>query len=320
MSFRTYLLKQKQIINSELMNFLSKLSAMTLSPLIKYSMLSGGKRLRGALVILSAKSVGGEQRKVLNLALAIELVHGASLILDDIIDEDETRRGLQVLHNKWSKNDAILTAGAMTSLAMKLAAEYGTEIVKLISQSIMYLCEGEHMDISLSLRSTDEETYFSTIRKKSASLFETACRCGSLVCDGSPIEVESLGLFGENFGIAYQLKDDLLDLKLLNGSIPKDLRNGRITLPLIHFYYNNNKNKKMLEYMLSALSKNNSIAENDVDDVAKRLLHYLEAEGSFEYCERKINYYVHEAIKRLQPVKETKFKKYLIQMARSLIC
>jgi len=316
MSFRSYLFKQKQIINSELLNFVSGLHVLTLYPLIKYFLLSDGKRLRAILVILSAESVGGEQRKVIDLALAIELVHSASLVLDDIIDKDKTRRGVQALHEKWSKNEAILTAGVMVSLAMKLAAEYGTEIVKLISQCILDLCEGEHMDIASSLRATNEEEYFSMIKKKSASLFETACRCGSLACHGGSIEVECLSLFGENFGIAYQLKDDLLYLKLSKYFIPKYLMNRRITLPLIHFYHSNFNNKEMLEDMLSISLRGNSTANNEM---AKRLLLRLETEGSFRYCKRKINFYVHEAIKSLQPLKETKFKRYLVQMAKSLI-
>jgi geranylgeranyl pyrophosphate synthase len=314
MSFRSYLSEKKEIINSEIRNFFSEISGLKLSPLIRYPLLSDGKRLRAVLVILSAESVGGVQSRVMHLALAIELVHNASLVLDDIIDEEETRREVQALHKKWSKNYAILTAGAMTSLAIKLAAEYGAEIANLISQSILRLCDGEYMDISLSLRTTNEEEYLSTIKKKSASLFETACRCGSLVCGGNSVEVECLSLFGENFGMAYQLKDDLLDLKLSKGYVPKDLINGRITLPIIHFYNSNFDNKKMLEDTLSILSRGKLTA-----DIAKQLLYRLETEGSFGYCERKINYYVHQAIESLQSIKKTKFKKYLVQMAKLLI-
>lgn len=314
MSFRSYLFEKKQIIDSEIRVFLSEICDFKLYPFISYSLLSNGKRLRPILVLLSAESVGGEQCKVLRLALAIELLHNASLILDDIIDEEETRREFQSLHKKWSKDYAILTAGAMTSFAIKLAKDYGKEITNLISRCILSLCEGEYMDISLSLVTTNEEEYLSMVKKKSASLFEIACRCGSIACDGNSIEVECLGLFGENFGMAYQLRDDLLDIKLSKEHIPKDLINRRITLPIIHFYSNNANNKKLIEDTFSILSKGKFNDKN----TAEQLLYRLETAGSFDYCKRKINYYVNQAIKSLQQIKETRFKKYLIQLAKSL--
>jgi geranylgeranyl pyrophosphate synthase len=300
------------------MNIAFRFSPLALRPLIRWS-LSGGKRLRALLAILSSESVGGERNRALNLALAIELIHNASLVLDDIIDKDKERRGRLALHEKWSREYAILTAGALISLAMKLAAEYREEVVKLIAQSMMDLCEGEYMDISSSLETVSEEEYLSLVRKKTASLFKLACHCGGLVGGGSPIEVECLSLFGENFGMAYQLRDDLLDLKLSERRIPKDLKTRKSVLPLIHFCNSNLGNRKMLGREFSAMPKDYSIA-NDYVIKTKMLPLRLEAEGSFECCWEKVNHYVNEAIKSLQPIRNTKFKRYMIQMARSLTC
>jgi geranylgeranyl pyrophosphate synthase len=163
------------------------------------------------LVILSAQSVGGHVRKVIPLALAFELMHTVRLVHDDIIDQDLTRRGKPALHVKWSVNDAIFVGDAMIALAVNLASDYGEEILKTVSESALELCDGEHMDISLLLDSETEEEYFTKIRKKSVCLFRAAAYSGVLGGGGTPPRDKQPLLFWENFGIAYQLKDDLTE-------------------------------------------------------------------------------------------------------------
>jgi len=314
--FRSYLENTRQLITSELLSLVSGISKMWLHKKIEYALLSRGKRLRPILVLLGAQSVGGDQERVMPLALAFELLHTATLVHDDIIDRDKFRRGIPALHEKWSLNDAILVGDALISLAINSAADYGAEVMKIVSKCGLELCDGEYMDTSMSLSTTSEDEYFLKIRRKSASLFRAAAQCGGLAGGGSHSEVKSLTNFGENFGVAYQLKDDLLDLTLIGGFIPKDLKNGRITLPLIHLYETSNFiEREAMENDLQFLMEGNCTTKNVA---LERVLHNLKTTGSFAYCEQKITEHIGRSIASISALQNTEFKFYLSQMAKSL--
>jgi len=310
------MVQTKKLIDLELSRFVSKLSRLRLHPLLEYSLLSKGKRLRPLLVLLSAQSVGGKAEKIMPLALAFELMHTATLVHDDIIDNDETRRGIPALHVKWSVNDAILAGDAMIALAVNLASSYGEEVLKTVSNSALELCDGEHMDIWLSLDSATEEEYFLKIKEKSASLFRAAACSGAMAGGGSSSEIHSLSMFGENFGMAYQLRDDISDLKHTCDIISRDLKRGRVTLPLIHLYNTSGlEERQQLKRDFLMMIKNREVLNSSV---AERIFKRLSAAGSFAYVEQKINEYLQQAIESVKPLKDTVYKEYLIQMAGSL--
>jgi len=315
-AFKSYVSKTKSLINSELMKLVSKLSELYLHPQIEYAVLSEGKRLRPLLTILAAESVGGNRGKVMSLALAFELMHTATLVHDDIIDQDEMRRGKPALHKKWSVNDAILTGDALIALSVDLASGYGETILKTVAQSALQLCDGEHMDITLSLKGATEEAYFRKIREKSASLFRAAAYCGALAGGGSPFETRSLASFGENYGIAYQLRDDLLDLTLKENSFSKDLQRGRVTLPLIHLYIisNADEKEKLQTELRTAVEKNSP----DESKIAETISQAIIEKGSGDYCETKINQYLKEAVSSIASLQDKRYKNYLSEMAASL--
>lgn len=315
-AFKLYVSKTKSQIESELAKISSKLSELSIHPQIEYALLSGGKRLRPLFVILSAESVGGNRNEVMPLALAFELMHTATLVHDDIIDDDEYRRGIPALHKKWSVNDAILTGDALIALSVDLASPYGETILKTVAQSALELCDGEHMDITFSLKTATEESYFKKISEKSASLFKAATYSGALAGGGSHSEVHSLSMYGQNFGIAYQLRDDLLDLKQKERMALKDLRSGSITLPLIHSYNTcSSDEKKQVESQLQRLMKGNPT--ND-DQGAENLLRIIRSTGSFDYCENKIDEHLRQAVNSISILKDTEYKTYLVEMTRAL--
>jgi geranylgeranyl pyrophosphate synthase len=133
---------------------------------------------------------------------------------------------------------------------------------------------------------------------------------------GSAVEISSLSLFGENFGIAYQLKDDLADLKPTGTSISRDIKKGRVTLPLIHVYNaSKSKEKQRLKIYLEEALQNQKAFDNTV---AREIWESLIATGAFDYVKQKIRYYIHQAIKSVKPLKDTVYKEYLVQMANSL--
>jgi len=315
-AYKLYVAKTKELVESELAKLVSKLSHINLHPQIEYALLSEGKRLRPLLTILSAESVGGNRSRVMSLALAFELMHTATLVHDDIIDQDEMRRGKSTLHKRWSVNDAILTGDALIALSVDLASEYGETILKTVAQSALQLCDGEHLDITHSLQRTTEEAYFRKIREKSASLFKAAAYCGVLAGGGSPLEARSLAGFGENFGIAYQLRDDILDLALGENSFSKDLKSGRVTLPLIHSYVASNAyEREKLETAFRIVKGKNGPVDSTI---AEKILRTLTEKGSSEYCEKKINQYIQQAVADIAPLRDTEYKKYLSEMAKSL--
>lgn len=136
--FHSYIKGTNRAVDRELLHLVSKYTELKLHEKIAYALLSAGKRLRPSLVILSAESVGGNRRYVKQLAAAIELLHTASLVHDDILDKDTLRRNVPSVYAKWGTHDAILTGDALVCIAIKVAADYGQEILKIISDTGLF--------------------------------------------------------------------------------------------------------------------------------------------------------------------------------------
>jgi len=316
-NFKSYISRTKNQIDLELKKLGSTISELNLHPQIEYALLSRGKRLRPLLVILSAESVGGERDTVMSLALAFELMHTATLVHDDIIDQDELRRDKPAVHTKWSMNDAILTGDALIALAVELASKYGEEILKTVARSALELCDGEHMDVTSSLETTTERSYFKRIREKSASLFRASTYCGALAGGGSQSEIKALSAFGENFGVAYQLKDDIIDLAHKGTDVLKEQSSGNITLPLIHCYTNSTPSqRKEIENKLQTLMKRNH--NTNGTELSRAILETIRRTGSIEHCEKKINEHLNRAVASVSGLKNSEFKDYLIEMTEIL--
>jgi geranylgeranyl pyrophosphate synthase len=232
LKYRAYLKKAREEVSAEISTLGSKKNDLKLWEKISYALQTPGKLLRPMIVFLSGQSVGGRRKQLRKLALAIELLHDATLIHDDILDNDCFRRDMPTVHSKWGVGSAILVGDALASLSLNLSAAYSEKVSKLVSQACLSLCDGEYMDIVGQTSRFTEQDYFEKIRKKSATLFKVAAQCGAIVGGGSPSQIRSLAKFGENFGMAYQINDDILDItSLKDGVIPG--RNDLQTLPFI---------------------------------------------------------------------------------------
>lgn len=304
---QSYMTATKHLIESELESFLSKISTCNLHPYLTYSLLSGGKRSRSTLVLLSTQCVGGNPKKVLKLALSFELLHTATLIHDDIIDDDRLRRGDKALHIKWSLGKAILVGDALIALSINLATDYGKEVMKVLSNVGLELCEGEHLDVSLSLKDATEQEYLLKIKRKSASLFRAAAYCGALVSKGEPSEVKALADFGEYFGIAYQIYDDVKDVTGSN-EYSRDLKNGNATLPFIQLFKQGDADTRKL--LLDNFGN-----KNVTSSVSKEIENRMRKFGVFEYCKKKIEEQICKAQACLENVRESPFRSYLFHFA-----
>lgn len=302
---QTYMLASKQLVESELKNLLTNVSDVNLHPLLEYALLTKGKRLRPILTLMSAESVGGNPKSVMQLALSFELLHTATLVHDDIIDQDASRRGAKTLFSKWSANNAILAGDALIALSVSLAADFGPRIMKILANVGLELCDGEYIDTALSLEQATEHEYFIKIEKKSASLFRGAAYCGGLAASGEHLEVEALADFGKFFGMAYQLNDDLGDV-LGQDQISQDLKNGNVTLPFLYAYEHGNK-------AMRQLLKENSGNKDITALVAKEIRERMEETGAFRYCRRRISEYTKKSQMSLSVIRESVFKSCLMQ-------
>lgn len=315
-TFRLYVAETKSQVEAELSRLVAGLSNLSLYSQIEYAIMSQGKRLRPLMVILSAEAVGSNRSRVMPLAMAFELMHTATLVHDDIIDHDDTRRDRSALHTKWSLNDAILTGDALIALSVDLASRYGQTILKTVAQSALELCEGEHADITFSLESTDEDSYFRRIKEKSASLFQAATYCGAFAGRGTSSEVHALSAFGENFGIAYQLRDDLLDLTQKGNMMPRDLKSARLTLPIIHAYdTGSQQQKKRMDIDLQTIAQTTSKPNSKA---VANLLRTINQTGALEYCEKKMDDYLSLAVASVTSLRDTEYRGYLVEMTKIL--
>ena len=314
--YLTYLEKARRVVDFDISQIVPIVADLGLCEKIKYVLRTRGKRLRPIMVLLSAQSVGGRIETVKKLALAIEMLHVGSLIHDDILDQDILRRNELTANIKWGIRDAVLVGDALASLSLYLSADYGSEIIKIISQTCVILSDGEYLDVKEALDTRKESDYIETTRRKSASLFKASTQCGAIAAKAKRDEIDALGVFGENFGLAYQIKDDILDIIPLNDAIPQDIKIFRATLPIIHLCESAKPDvKEELFQAIAAIKAQNS---NEKETTMKMLREHLESTGSLRYCAEKIDQYVTNAIKSLDPLKESVFKGYLIEMANSL--
>ncbi len=314
--YDTYLKKSRELIANELSKVIFEINDLGLYDRIKYVLQTRGKLLRPILVILSTQSVGGYAEDVKKLALAVELLHVATLIHDDILDQDQFRRNAQTVSAKWGVRDAILVGDALASLSFSLTVDYGTDVTKVMSQTCLLLSDGEYMDVKNMRKRMRESDYMATIMRKSASLFRAATKCGAMAAKSTSDETEALASFGENFGLAYQIKDDLSDVMINENDIPQDIREFRATLPIIHLYASLNQSRRKELFQKIAIFKDQSSAEKN--SFLLKLKQALQTAGTIAYCADKVDYYTTNAIKSLEPVRKSVYRDYLIQMAKSL--
>lgn len=200
---------------------------------------SRGKQLRPALVMLSGKLGNYQRDRLVTLAMALELVHTASLVHDDTVDEALTRRGLETLNALWNPKVAVLVGDYLFAKAAELAAGLGiTRVMTLLAETVMAMTSGElRQQASSNALLIDERDYFLRISGKTAALFRACCEGAAVVTEQSPAQIDALSAFGTNLGIAFQIADDVLDFtadeQMLGKPAGSDLKQGTVTLPVI---------------------------------------------------------------------------------------
>lgn len=240
---------------------------------------SGGKRLRPFMAIKSCETLGGNLKRALPPAAAVELVHNFSLVHDDIMDHDEMRHNVPSVHKYYGEPLAILAGDILFSKAFEILARGGkkagiadpaiSEMVARLSAACIEVCEGQAIDVDYALgtRLPNESQYIDMVSKKTAALFEVSCALGALAAppSGHPEKgVSNMASFGRNIGIAFQLIDDLIgvvgDPKVTGKAVGNDIREGKKTYPILLALKNANAGDK--DRILKVFgSKNASVEE-----------------------------------------------------------
>lgn len=234
MDIEQLLAQRARLVDSEMPTLLSDIKPPELAAAVTYAIASKGKRIRPALVTLASEAVGGTAEKACFAAASIELIHSSSLVLDDVIDKSEKRRGKSTVHALWGNDMALLTVQILAALSLRIAAR-DPRLIHAIADSLFYMGEGEAMELVDFAK--DKKSYLDLAFRKTGSLFSSAAEVGALVGGGDENQINDLKDFGNHIGLAFQIRDDILDCiskeDELGKPIKKDLFMGRPSIVLL---------------------------------------------------------------------------------------
>ena len=272
-----------------------------------YHLKSGGKRIRPLLTLAAAKLCGYmEGNRDVNLAACIELIHNATLLHDDVIDDSELRRGIKTSNTVWGNQSSILVGDYLFSRCFEMMVTDGSsEILKLLSSTSSKIAQGEVLQLEYKGEiDILEENYFDIINSKTAALFAAATKVGACIANRNKKEKDSLESYGRNLGLAFQIADDALDYystkKIFGKEIGKDFFEGKVTLPIIFLCQKaNTKEKIFLEKIFK--KKNRSKLEfNETQNLIKK---YNSIDSCFKRAEHFVNI-SYNALNIFNPSKE----------------
>lgn len=271
-----------------------------------------GKQFRPLLVLLSAKACGEPGMRSYRAATFIELLHTATLIHDDVVDDSHKRRGFFSINALWKNKVAVLTGDYLLSKGLLLAVEnQDFDLLKIVSEATREMSEGELLQIEKARRlDIEENIYFDIITKKTASFTAACCAAGASSSNAPSEIIEALYKFGLNLGIAFQLKDDLFDYEASSATGKPngiDIKEKKMTLPII--YYLNQLDIIKRKTIISRIK----FFHNKVDKMS-RLIEDVKKSGGFDYTLSVMNEYRIKAIKELDILPESAAKKSLIKL------
>ena len=245
-----------------------------------------GKRMRPMLILLMAKSVGRVSDVTLHAAVGLELLHTASLVHDDVVDESGERRGQQSVNQLYDNKVAGLVGDYILSTALlHISYTHNETIVRYLAELGRTLSNGEILQLSnIHAHDISEESYYQVIRQKTAALFEACCAIGTLSGGAPEEEIENAKMFGRNLGMIFQIRDDIFDYydqSRIGKPTGNDMAEGKLTLPAI-YALNSTHNEEMLAIAYKV--KNGSVSKEEI----ARLVAFTKEHGGIEYAERRM--------------------------------
>jgi octaprenyl-diphosphate synthase len=272
-----------------------------------------GKMIRPGLVLLAGRCCGKTTDEHINVAAIIEMIHNATLLHDDVIDEGKQRRGLPTINSLWGNESAVLLGDFLLSRVLKMCAELNPKAAKVIAAAAVRLCEGElRQVVQKHCWQLSETEYLDVITEKSAVLFSSSCYLGGLLAGADKSQAQSLADFGLNTGIAFQITDDLLDIvgdeSKTGKTLGSDVDKHKLTLALIHLL-------KAVDEREKNTIINSFLDRKDAQYDKNALVEILGRYGSLEYARSRAREFVATAKQALADLKQSDSKDALIETA-----
>ena len=319
MDLKKEILNRGEVFNKELDAFLSRRSPENLYDASRHLPMAGGKRLRPVLCMISCEAVSGDFLQVMPFALAVEIVHNFSLVHDDIMDKSTLRRGMKTVHMQYGEPTAIIAGDLLFAKAFEALEKYPEntssfrQLYRYLTRSVIEVCEGQQLDMNFEKRIiVDETEYLEMIKMKTSALFRISCEGGALAGGANERVQQALREYGINLGLAFQIRDDYLDMssdpETLGKDIGNDIRNGKKTIIAVHsLTHATGEDKKKLTDIFGK-------ATASADEV-QQVYQVFDRVGSIEYAKKKAEEYSTVAKNALQVLEESPAKQVLVALA-----
>lgn len=293
-----------------------KTKVSLLDTILNYIVKRKGKQIRPVMVLLTAGSCGTINEKTYRGASLVELLHTATLVHDDVVDESYKRRGFFSINALWKNKIAVLVGDFLLARGLIMAVENKDfEMLNIVSDAMKRMAEGELLQLEKARKlDIKEADYYQIISNKTASLFASCCAMGAASVSDSTELVEAMRNFGENAGMAFQIKDDLFDFNDDNSGKPKavDIKDRKMTLPLI-YSLNNAEPKRKKEII--RIFKSKKISTEQIQEVVS----FIVNSGGAEYARKVMNEYKQKAMRDLEILHDSRHKEHLIAVLNYII-
>jgi octaprenyl-diphosphate synthase len=293
-----------------------KTKVLLLDKVMSYIVKRKGKQMRPMFVFLSAGTCGNISESTFRGASLIELLHTATLVHDDVVDEANYRRGFFSVNALWKNKVAVLVGDFLLSRGMILSIENNDfDLLRIVTEAVKDMSEGELTQLGKSRRlDITEDVYFEIIRRKTASLIASCCAVGASSSGASRDQVDLLKKFGEKIGTAFQIKDDLFDYgdEEIGKPLGIDIKEKKMTLPLIYALSNAGW---MDRRRIISIVKNESENPRKV----KEVISFVKASGGIQYAEKAMHKYHQEALVLLESFPDSEYKRSLVQLVQFTI-
>jgi octaprenyl-diphosphate synthase len=285
-----------------------KSRVMLLDQIMQYLIKRKGKQMRPMFVLLTANLCGGIQPATYRGAALIELLHTATLVHDDVVDDSDERRGFFSINALWKNKIAVLIGDFLLSKGLLMSLEYDDfQLLKITSNAVKLMAEGELLQIEKARKlNVDEAVYFEIIRQKTASLIASCTEVGAASATQDPVVIEKLRLMGEKIGMAFQIRDDLFDYGTMDVGKPLgiDIKEKKMTLPLIHVL--NKASWAERRKIINTVRRHNTNK-----DKVNWVIEYVKNNGGLQYSEEVMNQYLDEAMAILDEFPDSPSKRSL---------
>ncbi|KXB01229.1 hypothetical protein AKJ41_02260 [candidate division MSBL1 archaeon SCGC-AAA259O05] len=324
MDVLSYLQEKSEIVDEEIDRLIPEdMKPEEFAESTRYLIEAGGKRLRPVLTLTAAEAVGGNSRKVVKSAAAMEILHTFTLVHDDIMDQDDFRRGAKTTHKVWNEAMAINAGDALFAKVFRaltenvkseaLSLDETVQLFDTISETSFEICQGQAMDLGFEKRKkVTESEYLKMVGKKTGALIEASTKTGAILGRGEPNEVKALADYGRLLGIAFQIHDDFLGVageqEKVGKPVGSDIREGKWTFLTVHAYEKaSQEDRKDLQEVLGK--------SDATDEELDRVIEIFRRTGAIDFARSKSKDLVEQAKSKLDVIPDSESKDFLLELA-----